>query len=66
MRTYTTIQGDLWDTIAYKLYGNENNMTELLHANPQYLGISIFSAGIILRIPEIKEEISVEKPPWMR
>lgn len=66
MNTYTTIQGDMWDIIAYKVYGNEYLMEALLHANPQYMGVSIFSAGVILNVPEIKEKEKKDKPPWMR
>ena len=31
--TYTTIQGDVWDLIAYKLYGDEKYMKNLIEAN---------------------------------
>lgn len=31
--TYTTIQGDTWDLIAYKLYGEEKYMKNLIEAN---------------------------------
>ena len=34
--TYTTIQGDTWDLIAYKLYGEEKYMKNLIEANEEY------------------------------
>ena len=36
MNKYTTIQGDMWDSIAKKLYGTEMAMNVLLEANQQY------------------------------
>ena len=33
METYTTIQGDMWDSIAYRLYGNEKYVGDLMKAN---------------------------------
>ncbi len=62
--TYTTIQGDMWDLIAYKVYGNEANMTALLEANEQYKDISVFPAGIVLNCPEIATKRARIAPPW--
>lgn len=42
MRTYTTIQGDMWDGIAKKIYGTENGINVLLEANLKYRDIIIF------------------------
>lgn len=67
MSTYTTIQGDKWDSIAYKLYGDTKFTDVLISANFQYRMIYIFSAGIVLNIPEVEERVSVEDlPPWKR
>lgn len=64
MRNYTTIQGDTWDIIAYKTCGNEMCMDRLIKANLDYKDVFIFSAGIILTIPEIELQISTSLPPW--
>lgn len=64
--TYTTKQGDRWDMIAYKLWGNEHYMSELLAANKQYRDVFIFSAGVELTVPEITEAASSVLPPWRR
>ena len=37
MKTYTTIQGDMWDSIAYKLYGDEKYMCQLMKSNLELL-----------------------------
>lgn len=63
--TYTTIQGDMWDGISHKLYGDEKYMDVLIAANPEYRYIYTFSAGIVLKVPEIEERISADSlPPW--
>lgn len=41
-RVYKTIQGDTWDGIAVKVYGDEKYMNELLEANQAYREIIIF------------------------
>lgn len=56
MSTYTTIQGDTWDGIAYKLYGDEKCMKNLIEANWLYTDVLVFSAGVELTVPEITEE----------
>jgi phage tail protein X len=43
--TYTTIQGDTWDLIAYKLYGEEKYMKNLIEANWPLLDVLIFPSG---------------------
>ena len=42
MNKYTTVQGDMWDAIAYKIFGNELYMNELLEANETYRNTAIF------------------------
>lgn len=42
---YITEQGDTWDLIAYKLYGEERYMKNLIEANWPLLDILVFSAG---------------------
>ncbi|WP_289147128.1 tail protein X [uncultured Megamonas sp.] len=66
MRTYTTIQGDMWDGIAKKVYGTENGINVLLEANLKYRDIIIFSGGILLNIPEYTAPMINNLPPWRR
>lgn len=40
-KTYTTVQGDMWDSIAYKVYGKEYGMDALLKANEPYRDVAI-------------------------
>jgi len=64
MKTYTTIQGDMWDSIAYKLYGNEKYMSLLMQSNLELLDIFIFGAGTVLTVPELEAESEADMPPW--
>ena len=64
--TYTTLQGDAWDAIAYRLWGEERLFMALVETNPEYLDTVTFSAGVILRVPPRPEHYVVtELPPWM-
>lgn len=64
MKTYTTVQGDMWDSIAYKQLGDTAHTDKLMNANLRYLRYYTFPAGIVLVLPEIGENISDILPPW--
>ena len=66
MNSYTTKQGDMWDSISKKIYGNEAGMTKLLEANKEYSGLVIFPAGITLNIPAWEAPKAETLPPWRR
>ena len=68
MKTYTTVQGDMWDSIAHKQLGDAACADRLMRANRQYLGLYIFPAGIVLSLPEIPQGSSVSGslPPWKK
>lgn len=63
---YITQDGDRWDLIAWKVYGNSKLYNVLLEANAIYRRTVIFSAGVKLIIPEIEnlEEVKEVSPPW--
>jgi len=64
--TYTTVQGDMWDSIAYKQLGDIAYTDKLMNLNPAYCHIFIFQAGIVLRLPEKVAHIDDALPPWKR
>lgn len=67
MKTYTTVQGDMWDMIAYKTLGSINLTDKLMMANRRYLSFYTFPAGIVLTLPEVGNESNIEGlPPWKR
>lgn len=65
-KQYTTISGDMWDGIAFKILGDEKYMDKLIKLNIKHKDIIVFSAGVILDIPEKENEISEQLPPWKR
>ena len=44
-KTYTTVQGDMWDHIAYTQLGSVSHTDKLLTANHQYREYNNFPAG---------------------
>ncbi len=66
MRTYQTIQGDMWDGIAYKVLGSTAHTGRLMALNRAYLDFYTFPAGIVLTLPDPQAEVSGTLPPWKR
>ena len=66
--TYTTKQGDTWDSISYAMLGSEGYMDKLMLLNPQHVNRLIFPAGIELVLPTITrtEKDRSNLPPWKR
>ncbi len=63
--TYTTEQGDTWDAIAYKVYGDARHTGWLMQANLPLLDIFTFRAGTLLQTPPVPEEgNTAEAPIW--
>ena len=63
MKTYTTVQGDMWDSIAFAQLGDVAHTDKLMNANLQYREYYTFPAGIVLTLPEIPERTSDTLPP---
>lgn len=61
---YSTIQGDVWDMIAFKVYGDTDLTYLLLDSNPAYVKTTIFDSGVLLTVPEAPEETTSDLPPW--
>lgn len=67
MNTYTTKQGDMWDQIARRIWGSAWLAGPLMAANPDYLDLFFFPAGIVLTVPEVNtESTAASLPPWKR
>lgn len=65
MNSYTTVQGDTWDLIAYRLWGSEYLLPLLLEANPKYRDVIIFDGGIILNVPDVDTTTYTTRPAWL-
>lgn len=65
---YIVKDGDRWDTIAYKAYGDANKINGIIEANKSTVISPILVAGTRLIIP-IEEQAEIElaadlMPPW--
>lgn len=61
---YTTIQGDTWDLISFKLFGSEKYMKNLIEANWPLLETLVFSSGTVITVPDLPEESDEDAPFW--
>ena len=65
--TYTTVQGDMWDSIAYRQLGDTRHTDVLMRANMQHHKTIVFSAGVELVIPDVAQAPTAnDLPPWKR
>ena len=63
---YTTVQGDTWDIVSYKVYNDEHHVDLLMKANTPHIHTVIFPANITLDIPAVVIKESSNLPPWKR
>ncbi len=75
---YVCANGDMWDSIAYRLYGDEFMFPEIMKANRAYARVLTFDGGEVLNVPirvenplvgvttpfSISAKISIVKSPW--
>ncbi len=65
MNTYTTKQGDMWDSVSKKIYGSEKYAIDIMQANPTHMPTLVFPAGIVLTVPDVEAaSSSADLPPW--
>lgn len=65
-KTYTTVQGDCWDIIAKKVYGDEKYASYLMENNLKLLDTFMFKSGVVVNTPELKEEVAQTLPDWRK
>ena len=64
-KVYRTRSGDVWDSIAREVYGDETYVSFLMANNQEQLGHFIFPEGICLRVEELPEK-GGSLPDWRR
>lgn len=64
--TYTTKQGDVWDKIAYEVYGDEEYTGWLMENNFPLLDTFVFDAGVVLQTPALPEDMEESAAPFWR
>jgi phage tail protein X len=66
---YITQEGERWDTLAYRWYGNAFLLTVLLAVNPHVPIVPVLPAGTLVFIPKLNIEQRTDNsklPPWKR
>ena len=66
LKTYTTVQGEMWDSIAHKCYGDEAGINALMKANEDYIDVVVFPEGVTLTVPDYTKPVTNTLPPWRR
>lgn len=64
MATYTTRQGDTWDSIAHLVFGDEAYMQAMIRRNPAHVDTLVFDGGTVLSMPDRVAYIPPGLPPW--
>jgi len=65
---YITNQGERWDTVAYKAYGDAMLFPKIAEANRGIPLDVVFVDGISLKVP-VLDKVSIDTnllPPWKR
>jgi phage tail protein X len=65
---YITVEGDRWDTIAHKAYGDATQYSKIIEANPFVTKSGVLPSGITIFVP-VQDRPTVNSsnlPPWKR
>lgn len=69
-RTYTTLEGQRWDHIAFAEYRDPFGYERIIRANLAYRSLKVLPGGVRLRIPVVTELKPTPRPeqlpPWRR
>lgn len=65
---YITKEGDRWDLIAWRMYGDAYAYEPIIEANPDVPIHAVLDAGLRILVPlrEKAKVDDVELPPWKR
>lgn len=66
---HLTQDGDRWDTLAWRYYGDVKHLALLIAANPHVPVQDVLPGGLNLAIPVIEAEATTALealPPWKR
>ena len=65
---HTTAEGDRWDLIAHRYYGNALLIGGLIAANPHLPVAEQFAANLTVFVPVLsaKPDNQDDMPPWLR
>jgi len=66
---HITVDGDRWDLIAYRYYGDANRIAPLAEANEHLRLSPVLESGLPVRVPILDDDDELspdEVPPWKR
>jgi phage tail protein X len=67
---YVAKQGDRWDSIAFKAYGDATLINGIIEANPTIVISPILEAGTRVVVPVLEQgDVQIDSellPPWKR
>lgn len=67
-KVYTTVSGDTWDLVAWKMYGKEVWADKIMQANMDKLDYMVFPDNLQLIIPDVESfsgtAVSSDAPEW--
>lgn len=65
--THITTDGERWDQLAYKYYGDAYGFERIIAANPHVPITDTLPGGLRLAIPIIEstDDLAKDLPPWM-
>lgn len=65
---HITSEGDRWDLISWRYYGDPHLYEGIIAANPAVPIRAILASGIRLRVPVIDDAVVSDRdlPPWKR
>jgi phage tail protein X len=63
---HITTQGERWDLIAFRYYGDATQYAPIINANPNVVIEAVFEGGIVIEVPVLLESsiTSADLPPW--
>ena len=65
--THITTEGERWDQLAWRYYGDAHRYLPIVQANPHVPITGALAAGLTLAIPLLEPGTTTEDlPPWMR
>lgn len=65
--THITTEGERWDQIAARYYGDSRRYQPIIDANQHVPLTPALPSGLKLAIPVLEREATLEDmPPWMR
>lgn len=65
---HLTVEGDRWDLLAWRYYGDPHLYEPIIAANPTVPIRPFLASGVRLRVPVLPDEVVLDRdlPPWKR